>query len=155
MPSILIDTGSNGRAILLMAVALSSVFSAALFAQPVFAHIDDLTVTPISVNAQSGATQTITITVSTTYSGCWGPCEATYFGAFDREHAPFVSGGPVPTGCSVANGNQIWWSGTCTATFYVFVNNGGTTPRGTYHLTFYVYTLARSIRENTITLTVI
>lgn len=153
-PRINVDAVSDERAILLMAVALFTIFSAALSVQPVFAHVDDFTVSPVIVNAQSGATQSITLTVSATYSGCWGPCEATWFGAFDREHAPFVSGGPVPTGCSVANNNQIWWSGTCTGAFYIFVNNGGITPRGTYHLTFYVYTLALSIREKTVTLIV-
>lgn len=141
------------RAILLMAIALSIIYSASLGVRPVSAYIGDLSATPTNVNAHSGAVmETFSFTVSTTYSGCWGPCEAAWFGAFSP--APFTSSVVAPTGCSVRNGNPIWWSGTCTVTVHIYVNNGGVTPPGTYYPMLYVYTFAPDYRLATVTLTV-
>jgi hypothetical protein len=141
------------RALLLMAIAVSIGLSASLAVRPVSAFVSTLTVTPSSVTVQSGnVTQIIGFAVSATYSRCWGICEATYFGALGS--APFVDGFATTTGCSLANYNTFWWSGTCTITIFLYVNNGGITPPGTYHPTFYVYTYTPAHLITTIILTV-
>jgi hypothetical protein len=145
--------GVRHQAILLVTILLSIIYSASLGVRPVSAYIGDISVSPTSVNAHSGAVlETFGFTVSTTYSGCWGPCEATWFGAFVS--APFISTAVVPTGCSVRNGNPIWWSGTCAVTVHIYVNSGGITPPGTYPLMFYVYTFTPDYRLAAVTLIV-
>jgi hypothetical protein len=126
------------RALFLIAITLSIALSAYLDVRPVSAYISNLTVSPSSVTTQSGnITQTIGFAVSVTYSGCWGICEATWFGAVGS--APFVDSYLTRTGCSMANYNTFWWSGTCIITIFLYVNHGGVTPPGTYYPTFYVY----------------
>lgn len=144
---------SKTRALFMTLIALSIVFSASFAVRPVSGYISNLTVTPNIVAASSGnVTQTIGFAVSTTYSGCWGVCEATWFGALGS--APFVDSYTTTTGCSMANYNTFWWSGTCTVTIFLYVNHGGVTPPGTYYPTFYVETFAPAYLVTTITLTV-
>jgi hypothetical protein len=133
--------------LLLMALSISSTV------QPASAYVSGLTVTPNNVTARSGTEmQTIGFAVSATISGCWGICEATWFGA--TGFAPFVDDFATTTGCSLANYNTFWWSGTCTITIFLYVNHGGVTPPGTYYPIFYVYTYSPKHLETTITLTV-
>ena len=132
---------------------MSIAVPASLAVRPASAYVSGLTVTPGNVTAQSGSvTQIIGFAVSATYSGCWGVCEATWFGAAGL--APFVDSFVTTTGCSLANYNTFWWSGTCTITIFLYVNHGGVTPPGTYHPTFYVYTYSPRHLVTTVTLTV-
>jgi hypothetical protein len=144
---------ATARALLLVTVAVSIAVSGSLAVRPVSAFVSTLTVAPSSVTVESSnVTQTIGLAVSATYFRCWGVCEATYFGALGS--APFVDTFATTTGCSLANYNTFWWSGTCTITIFLYVNHGGATPPGTYHPTFYVYTYAPTHLVTTITLIV-
>jgi hypothetical protein len=144
---------ATARSILLMAIALSIGLSASFVVRPVSGFVSTLTVTPDSVTVQSSNdTQVIGFAVSANYSNCWGICEATYFGALGS--APFVDSFATTTGCSMANYNTFWWSGTCTITIFLYVNSGGVTPPGVYHPVFYVYTYTPTHLITTITLTV-
>jgi hypothetical protein len=141
------------QALLLVTIALLVAFSASLNVRPVSGFISNLTVTPGSATAKSGTTvEVIGLLVSTTYSTCWGVCEATWFGV--QGAAPYVDGSLTTTGCSVANYNDLWWSGTCSLTIFLRVNDGGVTPPGTYYPLFYVYTYTPASLTTTITLTV-
>jgi hypothetical protein len=142
------------RAFLLIVIALSLAFSSSFVLRPVSAYITNLRVAPTSLTAVSGTTtETYGFAVSTTYYGCWGVCESTWFGAGGS--APYVTSTSSVTGCSVANYNSFWWGGTCTITVFLNVNDGGVTPPGTYYPVFYVYTYAPSHLTTNITLTVI
>jgi len=143
----------SARALLLAAIALSVALSGSLALYPVYASISPLKVTPNNVTTKSGTTvQVIGFAVSTTYSRCWGICEATWFGAYGV--APYVDSFLTTRGCSMANYNTFLWSGTCTVTIFLYVNDGGVTPPGTYHPLFFVYTYRPSYYVTTITLTV-
>jgi hypothetical protein len=137
-----------------MVIVLSVAFSSSFVLRPVSAYITNLRVAPTNLTAVSGTTtETYGFAVSTTYYGCWGVCEATWFGAGGS--APYVDSTLTVTGCSLANYNSFWWSGTCTVTIFLNVNHGGVTPPGTYYPVFYVYTYAPSHLTTNITLTVI
>jgi len=141
------------RALLLTAIVLLMALSASSAVRPASAYVSGLTVTPDNVTAQSGSDmQTIGFAVSATHSGCWGICEATWFGVTGL--ATFMDSFVTTRGCSLANYNTFWWSGTCTITIFLYVNHGGVTPPGTYHPTFYVYTYSPRNLVATVTLTV-
>jgi hypothetical protein len=137
-----------------MAIVFSVALSPFVLVRPVSAYVVNLRVTPTTLTAVSGNnTETYGFLVSTSYYGCWGVCEATWFGATGS--APYVDGTLTVSGCSVSNHNAIWWSGTCSLTIFLNVNHGGVTPPGTYYPVFYVYTYAPSHLTTNITLTVV
>jgi hypothetical protein len=141
------------QTLVIVTIMLAAAFSATAALPPVSGYVNGLTVAPNNVTATSGTTtQAIGFAVSTTYVGCWIVCEATWFVA--EGAAPFVEASATTTGCSMANYNTFLWSGTCTVTIFLYVNQGGVTPPGTYHPVFWVYTYMPTHRTTIITLTV-
>jgi len=135
----------------LLLTAVLAVVAASWSLAPVSAWIGGITATPTTITAKSGGLQDIPLSVSTTYSGCWGPCEAAWFYMSPQ---PANGIGSTMGVCSWANGNPVWWGGTCTVTIHVYVNYGLKTPPGTYYLTIIVRTYAPDIYATIVVLTV-